>query len=343
MARSKEYRIRPEHAEEMRDLRRRLGLLTGSEWQQANCIMQRIAWLSGNANGPSRGLVMPRCCSECQHFGHTQQHCPVRREREQRAVDEEIERERDRTTRLAGEGRLRAAYQVQANYMDEIGMPYAWCPVLGGVGQCMEEGAVHLGKWTVRDGRVVANDEGEWVVRGGRAESRDGSKAAWGLGWRTKMASVVKASDTQVPWLFILTVSAPPAVERAMAPICSTHILAVKSSHVAAQRPASCFMRQVAAQQADAKDDGDMLAVCRESIENLRKEKAEMKIELNAAKVQHGELLAFHRRNVQVLENLANWQGDPAVMEQIHGLIGLNKPDRARIPPGHAMRRPSKQ
>jgi hypothetical protein len=43
MARSKRYRTWPEHAEEMRELRWRLGQLTGAEWQQANCIMQRIA------------------------------------------------------------------------------------------------------------------------------------------------------------------------------------------------------------------------------------------------------------------------------------------------------------
>jgi acyl transferase domain-containing protein len=51
-----------------------------------------------------------------------------------------------------------------------------------------------------------------------------------------------------------------------------------------AEREIMALKRQVAAQQADAKDDGDMLAGCRESIENLRKEKAEMKIELDAAK-----------------------------------------------------------
>jgi HAMP domain-containing protein len=47
-----------------------------------------------------------------------------------------------------------------------------------------------------------------------------------------------------------------------------------------AEREIMALKRQVAAQQADAK----MLAGCRESIENLRKEKAEMKIELDAAK-----------------------------------------------------------
>jgi hypothetical protein len=52
----------------------------------------------------------------------------------------------------------------------------------------------------------------------------------------------------------------------------------------AAAREIMALKRQVAAQQANAKDDGDMLAGCRESIENLRKEKAEMKIELDAAK-----------------------------------------------------------
>lgn len=195
MARSKGYRIRPEHAEEMRELRRRLAELTGSEWQKATCIMQRIAWLSGNANGPSRGLVMPRCCSVCQHFGHTKQYCPVRREREERALEGQLEEERERVSGLPGEARLEAAYQVQANYMDEIGMPYAQCPVLGGVGRCMDEGATHLGKWTIRDGRVVPNAEGEWVVRGGRVEARGGSGEGWGLGLRTDTATVVKASD----------------------------------------------------------------------------------------------------------------------------------------------------
>jgi hypothetical protein len=52
----------------------------------------------------------------------------------------------------------------------------------------------------------------------------------------------------------------------------------------AAEREIMALKRQVVAQQADAKDAGDMLAGCRESIENLRKEKAEMKIEqLDAA------------------------------------------------------------
>jgi hypothetical protein len=47
-----------------------------------------------------------------------------------------------------------------------------------------------------------------------------------------------------------------------------------------AEREIMALKRQVAAQQADAK----MLAGCRESIEKLRKEKAEMKIEFDAAK-----------------------------------------------------------
>jgi hypothetical protein len=49
-----------------------------------------------------------------------------------------------------------------------------------------------------------------------------------------------------------------------------------------AEREIMALKRQVAAQL--GKDDGDMLAGCRESIENLCKEKAEMKIELDAAK-----------------------------------------------------------
>jgi acyl transferase domain-containing protein len=51
-----------------------------------------------------------------------------------------------------------------------------------------------------------------------------------------------------------------------------------------AEREIMALKRQVVAQQANAEDDDDMLAGCRKSIEKLRKEKAEMNIELDKAK-----------------------------------------------------------
>jgi hypothetical protein len=96
MGRSKGYRPRPENVAEVRELRARLAKLNGSEWQLAYCIMKRIASLSKNPLGPMRGQVMPRCCAVCGYFGHTKQHCPVRRAREELALDEEIEAERKR-------------------------------------------------------------------------------------------------------------------------------------------------------------------------------------------------------------------------------------------------------
>lgn len=151
MARSKGYRTRPEHAEEMRGLRKSLGLLTGAEWQKAQSTMQRIAWLSGNKHGPSRGLVMPRCCAVCNHFGHTKQYCPVERERQQRILDDEIAAERQRCMGRPREG--------LAAYFDECGFPYVWGVEGGGAVLDYEEGGPHAGLWTWRGNLVVKRTE----------------------------------------------------------------------------------------------------------------------------------------------------------------------------------------
>lgn len=147
MARSRGYRTRPKHAEEMRGLRKYLGSLTGAEWQKAQFTMQRIAWLSGNKHGPSRGLVMPRCCAVCNHFGHTKQYCPVQREREERILDDEIAAERQRCNERC------AASMGRAAYFDEVGLPYVWGP--GGAVLDYHEWGPHVGLWTWRGHTIV--------------------------------------------------------------------------------------------------------------------------------------------------------------------------------------------
>ena len=143
------YRVKAAHAGEMRELRAQLAKISGAEWQRAMCVMQHIAWLSGNPSGPSRGLVLPRCCVECGFFGHTKQYCPKRRERLELQLDMEIEAERKRRC-----GHEVAVYR-QAQYFDEVRLPYVWDHELGGAVLDFTEGAAHTGQWTWRGGQVV--------------------------------------------------------------------------------------------------------------------------------------------------------------------------------------------
>lgn len=148
MARSKGYRTRLEHAREMRHRRAQLAEMRGAEWAKAQCVMQRIAWLLGNKHGPSGGLVSPRCCSVCEHFGHTKQYCPVRQARIGAGYEAQIEEERRRRLGYESDDPPGEFGDWLAAHYDKKGLPFVWEP--GSAPR--EESAAHAGEWTWREG-----------------------------------------------------------------------------------------------------------------------------------------------------------------------------------------------
>jgi len=87
------YRLKGPVRKELLALRVRLGQLCSHDLVKAQHIMQEITVLSRTPNGHSHGLVVPRACSVCMYFGHTEQHCVVRKERDvQTEIEEEARR-----------------------------------------------------------------------------------------------------------------------------------------------------------------------------------------------------------------------------------------------------------
>ena len=85
------YRPQKENREEVLRLRAELGSLKSSQWQKAGSILREITVLTGHGNvGKMGGLINPRACRYCDHFGHTRQHCAKRKADEEAAMDREI-------------------------------------------------------------------------------------------------------------------------------------------------------------------------------------------------------------------------------------------------------------
>ena len=94
MGKSAGYRVNKRNKEEILSLRRELSKCKESDWFMANLIFQDITTLTNNKHGPMSATPTPRACKFCGYFGHTKQHCEVRKEEEARAIEREIEKDR---------------------------------------------------------------------------------------------------------------------------------------------------------------------------------------------------------------------------------------------------------
>lgn len=100
MARSSGYRATKENRAELAELRAELSRTPRYQWQKARYIMQQITSLTGHHMGPSGGSIVPRSCKFCKYFGHTQQHCPVRKAKEASDIEQALEAERAELERI---------------------------------------------------------------------------------------------------------------------------------------------------------------------------------------------------------------------------------------------------
>ena len=84
--------VRPKAAQRrhFQALKIKLGKLHSGQWQKAQCIMNEMVALCGVSYGPGRGLICPRACSFCDHFGHNRKSCPVIKVARARALDSDI-------------------------------------------------------------------------------------------------------------------------------------------------------------------------------------------------------------------------------------------------------------
>ena len=89
---SKGYRINKQNREQMEYLRSELSKCHRSDWQIASVIFQDIRILSGNKQF-MHSFAQPRSCKFCGYFGHTKQHCAVRKQEEDNAIAREIARD----------------------------------------------------------------------------------------------------------------------------------------------------------------------------------------------------------------------------------------------------------
>lgn len=89
---SKGYRLNKQNKERMEYLRGELSKCHRSEWLVAASIFQEIRILSGNRD-ILHSFAQPRSCKFCGYFGHTKQHCAVRKQEEDNALAREIARD----------------------------------------------------------------------------------------------------------------------------------------------------------------------------------------------------------------------------------------------------------
>ena len=153
MARSRGYRPRVEQRAGVAKLRARLAECDSSQWQRASIIMREIAALLGHNQGPSGGQIEPRACKYCHKYGHTRQHCAVRRagqESEDQRVIDEHKAERDRARRVT----VTVQGPTQAQILDCMRLPYTLDPILGPMLTSAREGEGE-GEWCYRAGQVV--------------------------------------------------------------------------------------------------------------------------------------------------------------------------------------------
>ena len=150
MGRCNGYRPKKEDREEVMRLRAELGKLTTNEWQKASMLMHHITALMGNFHGPSNGMIEPRACKWCDHYGHTTQWCPKRKRDDDRAMDRILDEDRRRLEKYANREAPEpydATKSGQALEFDRLRVPYTLSP--SGVGPIVGcRGDVHAGKWT---------------------------------------------------------------------------------------------------------------------------------------------------------------------------------------------------
>ena len=91
MGRSNGYRPTVAVRKEVLALRAQLAELTDEQWVKASYIMRNITTILGHSGGPMNGNIQPRVCRYCKHYGHTKQWCKVRLDREQKAMDKELQ------------------------------------------------------------------------------------------------------------------------------------------------------------------------------------------------------------------------------------------------------------
>ena len=80
MGRSHGYRPTEANREQVEMLRAKLAGYKLHEWVKAHIVMQQITEILGHKAGPSGSSIEPRSCKYCGYFGHTRQHCQVRRD-----------------------------------------------------------------------------------------------------------------------------------------------------------------------------------------------------------------------------------------------------------------------
>ena len=56
--------------------------------------MGRITDLLGHSGGPMGAKIEPRACRYCNYYGHTKQHCKVRKRDEEERLESELESDR---------------------------------------------------------------------------------------------------------------------------------------------------------------------------------------------------------------------------------------------------------
>ena len=94
MGRSSGYRARLENKAEIDALRARLSNCRASQWQRAGMIMRQITEALGHRGGPMGAIIEPRACRYCNYYGHTRQHCEVRKRDEKERIDSELKADR---------------------------------------------------------------------------------------------------------------------------------------------------------------------------------------------------------------------------------------------------------
>ena len=79
MARSPGYRATKHNKKHLEILRNKLSLLRSSQWVQAARIMRDIVHMTNPNGAIISASVQPRACGYCDRFGHTRQHCELRK------------------------------------------------------------------------------------------------------------------------------------------------------------------------------------------------------------------------------------------------------------------------
>ena len=151
MARSKGYRPKKEVKDEVAELRTYLATLRESDWVKAGLIMQEIAQLVGRRLGPSNGRPTPRACRFCKYFGHTKQHCPARKEAQDRELEQlakECEAE-DAEIRARPTPPPRPTTDCEIELNDKLGWPWRRDPDIGPIMINSRNAHLHkaCGKW----------------------------------------------------------------------------------------------------------------------------------------------------------------------------------------------------